>query len=258
MKKLDVRGVAHDVLLVAFVVVFAVAGVGYLVASHANSCSKNSGGAGLGACTAPLVKGKSGAGVITVAGNPNSCTINTQNSNPSKNGRNVLLDYRDLQDVRNGKTQLLRDHILTLVANDVRMAGSGYCRWTDHGWAYATNVRGVANLTPLYQYYNGTTKHHYYTTTKLAQTGPNSIDTLNQLAGSGWHAAKIAAWVSSQPVSSGPNATVEMTQLYNPGNKSFYYAAKGADLERAINDALYNSANGPGGKEAAFYVWANK
>lgn len=32
------RGVAHEVMLVAFVVIFAIAGVGYLVASHADSC----------------------------------------------------------------------------------------------------------------------------------------------------------------------------------------------------------------------------
>ena len=38
MKKLDKRGFAHHVALVGFVVVFAVAGVAYLVASNANSC----------------------------------------------------------------------------------------------------------------------------------------------------------------------------------------------------------------------------
>ena len=37
------RGFSHEVLLVVFVVVFAVSGVGYLVASHADSCSAVSG-----------------------------------------------------------------------------------------------------------------------------------------------------------------------------------------------------------------------
>ena len=37
MKKLDMRGVAHDVLIVAFVVIFAVSGVAYIVGSHADS-----------------------------------------------------------------------------------------------------------------------------------------------------------------------------------------------------------------------------
>ncbi|MDB5171193.1 MAG: hypothetical protein JWO35_887 [Candidatus Saccharibacteria bacterium] len=43
IKKLDVRGFSHDILMVAFVVVFAIAGVGYIVASHADSCPPASG-----------------------------------------------------------------------------------------------------------------------------------------------------------------------------------------------------------------------
>ncbi|MGC1177263.1 MAG: hypothetical protein WA843_04290 [Candidatus Saccharimonadales bacterium] len=43
MKKLDMRGVAHDVIIIAFVAIFAIAGVAYLVASHADSCSPVSG-----------------------------------------------------------------------------------------------------------------------------------------------------------------------------------------------------------------------
>lgn len=39
LKKLDARGFSHDVLIVLFVVIFAIAGVGYLVASHADDCS---------------------------------------------------------------------------------------------------------------------------------------------------------------------------------------------------------------------------
>lgn len=37
MKKLNMRGMAHEMVLVAVVVIFAIAGVGYLVASHADS-----------------------------------------------------------------------------------------------------------------------------------------------------------------------------------------------------------------------------
>lgn len=37
IKKLDARGFSHDVILVGFVVIFAIAGVGYIVASHAAS-----------------------------------------------------------------------------------------------------------------------------------------------------------------------------------------------------------------------------
>ncbi len=40
MKKLDIRGMAHEILLVAFVAIFAIAGVAYMVASHADSCNE--------------------------------------------------------------------------------------------------------------------------------------------------------------------------------------------------------------------------
>lgn len=43
MKKLDMRGFSHDVLLVVFVVIFAISGVAYLVASKAATCSPVSG-----------------------------------------------------------------------------------------------------------------------------------------------------------------------------------------------------------------------
>jgi len=43
LKKLDIRGFSHDIVLVLFVVIFAIAGVGYLVASHADNCNPVSG-----------------------------------------------------------------------------------------------------------------------------------------------------------------------------------------------------------------------
>lgn len=41
LKRLNARGFSHDMLIVLFVAVFAIAGVAYLVASHANSCSSS-------------------------------------------------------------------------------------------------------------------------------------------------------------------------------------------------------------------------
>jgi hypothetical protein len=41
LKKLDARGFSHDLLIVVFVVLFAIAGVGYMVASHADTCDPN-------------------------------------------------------------------------------------------------------------------------------------------------------------------------------------------------------------------------
>jgi hypothetical protein len=43
LKKLDMRGFSHDIAMALFVVIFAIAGVGYLVASHADNCSPVSG-----------------------------------------------------------------------------------------------------------------------------------------------------------------------------------------------------------------------
>lgn len=43
IKKLDTFGFSHHITLVAFVVIFAICGVGYMVASHANPTSSVSG-----------------------------------------------------------------------------------------------------------------------------------------------------------------------------------------------------------------------
>src|SRR4051812_20808377 len=46
MKKLNKKGFSHQVVLLAFIVVFAIAGVGYLVATHAASSCKRTFGPG--------------------------------------------------------------------------------------------------------------------------------------------------------------------------------------------------------------------
>jgi hypothetical protein len=43
MKKLNARGFSHEIVLVLFVMIFAIGGVAYLVASHADSCTPVSG-----------------------------------------------------------------------------------------------------------------------------------------------------------------------------------------------------------------------
>lgn len=42
LRKLNTRGFSHDITLVVFVAIFAIAGVGYMVASYANPVSKKS------------------------------------------------------------------------------------------------------------------------------------------------------------------------------------------------------------------------
>lgn len=41
LKKLDIRGFSHDVLAMLFIVIFVICGVGYLVASHADTSTSN-------------------------------------------------------------------------------------------------------------------------------------------------------------------------------------------------------------------------
>jgi hypothetical protein len=66
LKKLNAKGFSHEILLVAFVVIFAVAGVAYIVASHADSCSNggtaaakvnSNGGVSAPSCSAVSVSG---------------------------------------------------------------------------------------------------------------------------------------------------------------------------------------------------------
>ena len=63
LKKLDMRGFSHDIALVLFVVIFAIAGVGYLVASHADNCNPNP------------VSGVTSGAVSTVVSSPASTPV---------------------------------------------------------------------------------------------------------------------------------------------------------------------------------------
>ncbi|MDL2362976.1 MAG: hypothetical protein QFB86_01175 [Patescibacteria group bacterium] len=79
MKKLDTRGVAHQIALIAFVVLFAVVGVGYLVASHADSCNPPSSvsGAVSSSVSSPVSGGNCATSNL-------ACTINGVPANPVK------------------------------------------------------------------------------------------------------------------------------------------------------------------------------
>jgi hypothetical protein len=60
LKKLDMRGFSHDIALVLFMVIFAIGGVGYLVASHAESCNPVSGAVSSGGLSGPVSDAISG------------------------------------------------------------------------------------------------------------------------------------------------------------------------------------------------------
>lgn len=87
MKKLNVRGFTHTIALVAVVVIFAISGVGYLVASHANSSCHSSSTSNQNGHTTTVVQDGCGSAcvqTVTINGaaqpstscNGSSCTVN--------------------------------------------------------------------------------------------------------------------------------------------------------------------------------------
>jgi len=82
MKKLDMRGITHDVVAIAFVVVFAIGGIAYLVASHADSCSSAASGPTSSPVTSVACITASGpvAGQDTLSG---TCALSGVPTNPS-------------------------------------------------------------------------------------------------------------------------------------------------------------------------------
>ncbi len=206
VKKLNMRGFSHDIVLIMIVVLVAIAGVGYVVISHADPSTVAS------AVRTPAATSK----------NPSGCTIHPNGpALPASTVRVPLHEYRKL---KSGSTYV-RDHVYSVAYNDKAMAALGYCRQGDHSFVYqakAPRSKVPAGSVLLYQFYNSKTKHHVYATT--ARLSGNSLALLNGLAGSGWSSSGTAvAWVSSKSVASGANQTRGIDQLFNPTVKSFYY-----------------------------------
>ncbi len=132
IKKLNMRGFSHDMFLVLFVVVFAIAGVTYLVASHADPCNP-------GTVSGPIIYPASGqvSGSISSCNSVHvSCTITGVPVNPKHNAllqprltitnkgkksvkftyTNYLVSYGT---GKNGKTKTLgvNKHTVTLAAH---------------------------------------------------------------------------------------------------------------------------------------------
>jgi hypothetical protein len=80
IKKLGSQGFSHDILMVFFVVVFAVAGVAYIVASRADSCSDAVSGSVSSATSEATSESVSGA--TSVASCPVSDTVSDATSAP--------------------------------------------------------------------------------------------------------------------------------------------------------------------------------
>lgn len=83
IKKLDARGFSHDLVIVAFVVIFAIAGVGYLVASHADTCPAVSGAASDAASNTSSGSCPPASGAVSSPTLVGSCTLNGVPANPT-------------------------------------------------------------------------------------------------------------------------------------------------------------------------------
>jgi hypothetical protein len=133
LKKLNNRGFSHDILIVALVVVFAVCGVAYMVASHADECTPVS-----GAVTAPV-----------------TTTNCTPASSPVTSPSVALVP---LYESYNSKVV---DHFYTdSAAEKNNVAYFGYQYQGIKGYVYPTQVSGSV---PLYELYSSAITDHFYT-----------------------------------------------------------------------------------------------
>src|SRR5579884_491465 len=185
--RLNARGFSHEIVVVFFILVFAVAGVGYMVASRAAA-----------SMSGMNMKSKSSSSKSATP-NPSNCKIELS-SNTVNQGLFRIKEY----DMSSMDGQPLQDHILTMFRNDAAQAKNGYCFDRYLGWAYKTQQAGTV---PLYQYYNSTSHLHYYSTAASAPAGFTG-----QVA---------VAWVSAQPIS---GKTQPVYALQNPQTQSYYYA----------------------------------
>ncbi|HSX46197.1 MAG TPA: hypothetical protein VLG27_04335 [Candidatus Saccharimonadia bacterium] len=127
IKKLDVRGFSHDMLIVGLLMVFAIVGVGLLVAGHASGNA-----------------------------NPNNCANTTATAAPTAGKPTPIYDY--FNSGLNG--QVWKDHYYTLTRNDPGLSAFGYCYQSQEGYAYSTPQPGTV---PLHGYWSPTIHKHFYT-----------------------------------------------------------------------------------------------
>jgi hypothetical protein len=134
LKKLNARGFSHDIMIVAVVVVFAVCGVGYMVASHADDCTPVS-----GAVTAPVTTTTNCTPASSPVSSPSVALVPLYESYNSKIG----------------------DHFYTDSATEKNnVAYYGYQYQGIQGYVYPTQVSGSV---PLYELYSSTVTDHFYT-----------------------------------------------------------------------------------------------
>ncbi|HSX46196.1 MAG TPA: cellulase family glycosylhydrolase [Candidatus Saccharimonadia bacterium] len=132
IKKLDVRGFSHDLIIVAILLVFAIVGVATLVSNRVNANS-----------------------------NPNNCKIQAASTAPAAGQPALINSYFNSSAF--GKK--FNDHYFTITRNDTGLAGFGYCWASGEGYAYSTQVtvQGVQTV-PMYEYWSPSILKHFFTT----------------------------------------------------------------------------------------------
>lgn len=186
LQSLNARGFAHHIAIVGFVVIFSIIGVGYLVASHADSCqtpvsSATSNAVSSGRCPVsgavsgpsigprseqdPLYRMYNGGNRHHFYTTNKNEMLNTQRSygyklesiegyvwRIQKPGTVAL--YRSVQPTTH-------DYFYTNNANTNAAAKAyGYQSQGVIGYVYA---KKQAKTAPLYRMYNGKTRDHFYT-----------------------------------------------------------------------------------------------
>jgi hypothetical protein len=157
LKKLNYQGFSHDILLVAFVMVFAIAGVGYLVSSHADPFPH---------------------------GNPNNCTQFNITS-LGDTGLQPLTDYVNPEN---------SDHRFWLGRDDVNLAAFGYCYSSVDGYIYANQVK---NSVPFYEYVSPKNGTHLYSVQPPSKFSKTSKDDLTMLRTVGYVTSPTAISTSN-------------------------------------------------------------
>lgn len=129
LRKLNARGFSHEVLVIAFVVIFAIAGVGYIVASHADASS-----------------------------GPNTCTVQELDAGTApKPANNTLAPLYVYHSVTND------DYYLTLVPCDGGLGWYGYTSMGVIGYAFI-NPQPSLGTVALNSYVSQKLGKHFYTT----------------------------------------------------------------------------------------------
>jgi len=207
IKKLNMAGVSHDILIVAFVAIFAIAGVAYLVASHADNCPVVS-GAMSGPVSPPVSE--------DVSPSDSSCIAT---SGPvSVVGNKVGLDRL--------WNPTIQDHFYTDNLTEEKAVDTyyGYHYETMVGLVYQDQVPGSV---PLLRAYNPKITDHFYT------DNVKTLNTATQLYG--YRYEGVEGYVMPTQTA----GTVPLYRLYSAQRADHFYTTNAAEMQQAESSLGY-------------------